>query len=66
MPILTNTKLGVGDFVLIKDKGNNKYIIVGERDEKLFEVMQIRGGNFSKVLRRDCARFEIDNLDRKE
>ena len=67
MSILTNTKLGIGDFVLLKNKRSHKYLIVGEKDEKLFEVMQIRSGNFSKVLRRDCTRFEVgEDLNRKE
>ena len=57
--MLTDNKLGIGDFVLIKDKGNNKYIIVSEKDKNLFEVMQIKTGEFIKVQRTNCRLFKL-------
>lgn len=64
--MLTTTELGVGDFVLIKNHQNRKFIIIGKQDENVFEVMEIRTGLSKKILKTECLRVKTDTYSKQK
>ena len=60
--MLTDTKLGVGDIVILKKYQKENHVIIGEMDKEVFEVIGIKTGHFRKVLKEDCLRLEISTI----
>ena len=58
--MLTDIKLGVGDIVLIEGcNDTEKFLIVSENESDKFEVSELSSGQFKKVLRNTCKRYDL-------